>query len=132
MKPIDAGLISLSVLIVGYEMTNTEKDNVLLPCPFCGGEAEVLWCHNDVAAYVQCTECTTKTDTYNTRAFAADRWNTRNEWDGAAQHTRPGDAVEALKNAMDRGRYSFSVGAAAEVMVHLSRQGWQLTRKPEV
>lgn len=31
----------------------------LLPCPFCGGEAEVKFCLNYVGAWVQCKRCKT-------------------------------------------------------------------------
>lgn len=45
------------------------QNNKLLPCPFCGGKAELKQSHDfltgENCTYVQCTECNVKTDELN-------------------------------------------------------------------
>lgn len=53
------------------------KNNELKCCPFCGGDAEVAYCHG---YYVRCKKnycCTTRI--YNTEAEVIQVWNTRKE-----------------------------------------------------
>lgn len=47
----------------------------LLPCPFCGGEAEFK--KNDFGFYVICPECLCSTQTYSTDDDAISTWNNR-------------------------------------------------------
>ena len=48
----------------------------LLPCPFCGGKAEIAHSRN---YYVWCDKCETRGDWYSTEAEAIKAWNTRAE-----------------------------------------------------
>ena len=58
----------------------------LKPCPFCGGEAEICVAHWDFendcpvngSGYgVECKDCLTSTDEYETQEKAAQAWNRR-------------------------------------------------------
>ncbi len=59
----------------------------LLPCPFCGGEAEVKNNHRfrGVFVWVGCEDCHIGTETYSMDALgmAAKLWNTRTAKVGA-------------------------------------------------
>ena len=62
-------------------MTNDKgckmKNKELLPCPFCGGEAEVLD-YPEVKAYcVACLECGVETLIYSSKEKVIKNWNTR-------------------------------------------------------
>lgn len=50
----------------------------LLPCPFCGGEAEI---RGEILLFVRCAECGTRLGEgyYATKAEAIAAWNTRAE-----------------------------------------------------
>lgn len=54
----------------------------LKPCPFCGGEAEVLTAESMNGGYlfgIMCNDCRSRGDVYNTEAEATEAWNTRAE-----------------------------------------------------
>ena len=61
----------------------------LKPCPFCGGEAEILpyYTTSDNNAYfIECSNCRARTDWYNPRSHKRvnkdalpDLWNNRKE-----------------------------------------------------
>lgn len=59
-------------------MSNTEK---LLPCPFCGGEAELHikkgFNGEIVFVFVGCNNCQSSTRTYSTETGAVEAWNKR-------------------------------------------------------
>lgn len=46
----------------------------LLPCPFCGGEAEIL---GDKTHWIYCPNCCSETKSFKTKKEAIERWNTR-------------------------------------------------------
>ena len=50
------------------------KDKKLKPCPFCGGEAEVL---DHINYYVGCSNCGVSTKGYGKEIKAVTAWNTR-------------------------------------------------------
>ena len=54
----------------------------LLPCPFCGGEAEILTAesmHGGYLSGIMCNDCRSRGDVYDTEAEAIEAWNTRAE-----------------------------------------------------
>lgn len=48
----------------------------LKPCPFCGGEAEIVMSGGD--RRVECKKCGARSDWYDTEAEAIAAWNRRN------------------------------------------------------
>lgn len=47
----------------------------LKPCPFCGGEAELIGEYSNI--FVFCSECRCSTEILNTERKAIQAWNTR-------------------------------------------------------
>jgi len=57
------------------EGTMSEK---LLPCPFCGGEAEIERLEDPTIWFVDCSQCKCQLDeTYETKEDVIEAWNTR-------------------------------------------------------
>lgn len=57
---------------------------ILNNCPFCGGEAVILTCHDighDKIYYVKCSDCCTMSGTYVDKNDAVKMWNTRSPKD---------------------------------------------------
>ena len=53
-------------------------ETTLLPCPFCGGEAEIrTQAFGGVVFFAWCDSCETRGDYYCTEAEAIAAWNTR-------------------------------------------------------
>lgn len=69
------------------------KNDKLLPCPFCGGEAEF----NDTSStWVRCAECGAETQCQIEKKDAAQLWNRRElEADVARERERCADAAAA-------------------------------------
>ena len=81
----------------------------LLPCPFCGGEAEIHGWHVSPDYRIQCANCGASTDDYypdngkHGVAIAAEAWNTRAPsapaWQG--MESAPKDGTDILICALD-------------------------------
>lgn len=80
----------------------------LLPCPFCGGEAELIQDFNHpsrpaaIAWQVDCVECWIETLYHNTPEEAAAFWNTRHVTPFA-----PVDPIEAFAQLKEKFGDSF-------------------------
>lgn len=88
----------------------TQSERELLPCPFCGGKAEVAYIDNDEACltgfYPRCTECSINDDClFSETESAISSWNTRTQTPPAM-----GNAVRELVNqqAEDDGLWFIS------------------------
>lgn len=58
----------------------TGNKSGLLPCPFCGGKAEIYRVIiRPGTFYAWCDECETRSNYYNTEEDAARAWNSRAE-----------------------------------------------------
>lgn len=50
----------------------------LLPCPFCGGEAQIIESRfGEKGAFVGCIRCLATAKRYSTKAEAIEAWNRR-------------------------------------------------------
>lgn len=52
-------------------------NNELLPCPFCGGEAQIRIFNRDMYFSVQCQSCMAEAKWQGTPEYAAAAWNQR-------------------------------------------------------
>lgn len=56
-----------------YQDEEAKKEE-LMPCPFCGGKAELI---NSVESWVECSECHSRTDMSACGSGAIEKWNKR-------------------------------------------------------
>lgn len=84
-------------------MTDTTK---LLPCPFCGGKAELNTWGNDRdgchVAKVICDSCSASADSFETQDQAITAWNRRASPspDLSAENARLGEALKQAQKAL--------------------------------
>jgi Lar family restriction alleviation protein len=73
----------------------TEQEQVqLLPCPFCGGKADILSAAGNICDYwITCANCGADGSCEDTRAETIAAWNTR--------HTATAEALEAMREARE-------------------------------
>jgi len=88
------------------------------PCPFCGGDAELLtWFEETEARHIQCTDCKCMTGIpHFERSFAYDQWNTRT--------TPPIDNAERDEALEDIWEYHYG-RMTAEKYLYLHRKTFQ-------
>ena len=66
----------------------TDNRTTLLPCPFCGGEVEMLTAESMNGGYlfgIMCNDCRSRGDVYDTEAEAIAAWNSRADYHGYEQ-----------------------------------------------
>lgn len=54
-------------------------NETLKPCPYCGGEAEILTSTSTINRWASCTECASEGPEGDTAEAAVALWNTRTE-----------------------------------------------------
>ena len=103
----------MSELLTGGQ--NITKNGKLLPCPFCGGEAETLTAESMYGGYlfgIMCNDCRSRGDVYDTEAEAIAAWNSRADYHGYEQAAI--EAWESIKKWNTR----------AELTCKQEERGW--------
>ena len=83
-------------------MSDKTSDKRLLPCPFCGGGAEVI--ETEIDWYVRCTKCSGRVQATISEQEAIRQWNTRKPMD---------QIVERLEEAT----FPHKFGGEVEMMI---------------
>jgi Lar family restriction alleviation protein len=87
-----------------------KMQNKLLPCPFCGGEANVI---GYKTFYAQCTECGVATGFYNTIEQTNEAWNTRKPMERIVEQLE--EEIDCAKNQWDDSEYYTGQAHAFEI-----------------
>ncbi len=108
----------------------TIKPTELLPCPFCLGEAEVVYIDNDEAClqgfYPRCSKCSINDDClFSDKESAAKAWNTRAD----TQLKRKADCFEDLVKALEWARPYVARIRDVEIINEALAKAEQLTKE---
>lgn len=95
------------------------KKREIKPCPFCGGEAEVIESDHSGTFFCWCDSCETRGNYYDTGAEAIEAWNKRTVLTCTKETAGEGEThwyrCSNCKHAIDPGAYFCSLCGAKVV-----------------